>query len=102
MIIIQAAMTAKAGQRDRAIAAFTRAMAGSQAEPGCITYRYTIDLANPDLFHIVELWEDEPSILGHFQGDAFKEFMAVVGEIVDPIGMSAYAGQMEPYRLPIP
>lgn len=101
MIIIQASMTAKPGQRDRAVAAFNQAMQGSQAEPGCDTYRYTIDLGNPNLFHIVELWEDEAALLGHLQGEPFKQFMAVMGELVDPVGMSAYAGQMAPYSFPM-
>jgi quinol monooxygenase YgiN len=100
MLIIQAAMTAKPGQRDRAITAFRSAMPGSQAEPGCHTYRYSIDLDNPNLFHIVELWESEAALGAHIQGDPFKSFRAVAAEIVDPVGMSAYFGDMAPYQFP--
>jgi quinol monooxygenase YgiN len=100
MLIIQAQMTAKPGRRDAAIAAFRAAMEGSQPEPGCVTYRYTVDLYNADLFHIVELWENEAALGAHIQGEPFKNFMAVMNDIVDPIGMSAYIGEMQPYQFP--
>jgi quinol monooxygenase YgiN len=100
MIIIQASMKAKPGKRDQAIGAFNEAMAGSQAEAGCIAYRFTADIIEPDSFHILEMWEDEAALLAHLGGQAFKGFMAVAGEIVDPLGMAAHTGAMEPYSFP--
>jgi len=101
MIVIRATMKVKPGQQEAAITAFRAAMAGSQAEAGCIEYRYTADLNEADVYHILELWEDEPSLLAHLRGSAFNDFMGVAGEILDPLGFSAHAGAMEPYTLPM-
>lgn len=100
MIIIQAAMTAKPGKRNDALSAFNTAMTASQSEAGCITYRFTVDIVDPDTFHIVEIWDGEPSLLAHLGGPAFKGFMAVAGDIVEPAGMTAWSGPMEPYQFP--
>jgi quinol monooxygenase YgiN len=89
------------GKQDEAVAAFRAAMAGSTAEAGCIEYRFTADLDDIGVHHILEIWEDEPSLLAHFQGRAFKDFMAVAGDLVEPLSFVGYAGAMEPYALAI-
>jgi quinol monooxygenase YgiN len=100
MITIKASMTAKSGKRDVALSAFKSAMAGSQSEGGCIAYLFTIDIVDPDIFHVLEIWDGESSLLAHLGGEAFSKFMAVAGDIVDPIGMCAWSGLSEPYQLP--
>lgn len=101
-IIIQAALRAKPGLRDSMAAASRAAMAGSQGEPGCNTYRYTVDLDDPDLFHIVEIWDDEASLMAHFGGKPFQDFMVAVADLMEPVGMSAFAGALAPYAVPMP
>jgi quinol monooxygenase YgiN len=101
-IIIQAALKAKPGQRNAMAAACRAAMAGSQVEPGCNTYRYTIDLDDSDVFHIIEIWEDEAALSAHFGGRPFQDFMATAGPILEPIRMSASQGTLVPYVVPMP
>jgi quinol monooxygenase YgiN len=101
-IIIQAALKAKTGQRETLLQACRAAMAGSQKEPGCDTYRYTIDLDDPDIFHIIEIWADEAAFMGHLGGKPFQDFMATAGPIIDPVGMSSSQGTLSPYIMPMP
>lgn len=93
-------MRSKPNQREAAIAAFTTVMTKSQQEPGCIVYRFTADLGDPMLFHVMEIWESEQALLDHFGRAAFADFMAVAGDLVDPLGMSALSGPLEPYSFP--
>lgn len=101
MIVIRASMRIKSGQSGPARAAFAETMAGSRQEPGCVEYSFTQDLADPDLIHVVELWESEAALGAHFQAPAFTTFMARAGELIDPVGMSALSGDLEPYALPM-
>lgn len=101
VIIIRASMKAKEGKRDDALAAIRATMKGSISEPGCIEYRFTSDIDDPDIFHVLEIWEDEPSLFAHFGGDAFKGFMAKAGDVVDPMGFHALKGDLDAYALPI-
>ncbi len=101
MIIVQASMKLRAGKRDAAVAAFTAAMAGAATEKGCLEYRFTADLIDPALIHVIEFWEDEASLLAHFQGKPFKAFIAVAGDIVEPGSMSSLQGDLAPYAFPL-
>lgn len=101
-IIIQAAMQAKPGQRDSMAIACQAAMAGSQAEPGCNTYRFTVDIADSNLFHIVEVWDDEPSLLAHFGGKSFQDFITAAGDLMESIDMTALQGALAAYVVPMP
>lgn len=39
---------------------------GSRAEPGCIEYGYAVDLFDPGLIHVKEIWQDQGSLDRHF------------------------------------
>lgn len=101
MIVIRASMKVKPGKEEAALAAFRATMAGSRAEAGCVEYRFTADLEESGVHHILEIWEDEPSLIAHFQGQAFKSFMAVMGDLVDPLGFDGWTGTMTPYAPPM-
>ena len=101
MIVIRASMKAKQGKREEALVAIRATVEGSNDEPGCIEYRFTSDIDDPDIFHVIEIWEDESSLFAHFGGDAFKGFMAKSGDLVDPIGFHALKGDLDSYALPI-
>jgi quinol monooxygenase YgiN len=36
-------------------------------EPGCRAYSYAEDVAEPGLFHVVELWDDRAALAAHFE-----------------------------------
>jgi quinol monooxygenase YgiN len=56
MIVIRASMKVIQGKQDEAVAAFRAAMAGSTAEACCIEYRFTADLDDIGVHHILEIW----------------------------------------------
>lgn len=39
----------------------------SRAEAGCITYSYAMDVAEPGLVRVFEVWRDQASLDAHFQ-----------------------------------
>ena len=38
----------------------------SQAEPGCISYRFTQELSHPEKMVVVEQWESVDALVEHF------------------------------------
>lgn len=92
-------MRVKAGKEQAARDAFIAVVNGSQAEPGCVAYSFTSDVADPALTHVLEMWEDEAALHAHFGREPFQTFMAVSGDLIDPVGAAAYQGDLAPYAL---
>src|SRR3546814_19707890 len=89
MLLFDVTIEAKDVRRKEATDLLRRTMAGSQAEEGCLIYRFTADLVDPDLFHLVALWESEAAFAGHATGAAFRNFLAalpMVGRVVRSVG----------------
>lgn len=42
-------------------------LAGSRAEDGCLEYSYAVDVAEPGLIRVFEVWRDEAALQAHFQ-----------------------------------
>jgi len=101
MIVIRAMLRVKPGKEDQAKAAFIAVMDGSQAEPGCLVYTFTSDFKDPAVVHVNEVWASQEDLFTHFQGAAFANFNAVAGDIVDPIGMNAWSGDMADFAFPV-
>ncbi|MBI1406680.1 MAG: antibiotic biosynthesis monooxygenase [Caulobacter sp.] len=47
--------------------AMTAMTAASRAEAGCLTYAYALDLLEPGLVRVSELWTDRAALQAHFQ-----------------------------------
>ncbi len=99
MIIIRASLRVKPGKEEEARAAFVDTMAGSQAEPGCAAYTFTADVADPGLIHVLEIWDSEAALQAHFTGEPFRNFLAVSGELIEPVSAAGWQGNLEPYEL---
>src|SRR3546814_14627247 len=76
MILFDVTIEAKDDRRKEATGLLRRTMAGSQAEEGCLIYRFTADLDDQRLFHLVELWESEAAFDGHANGAPFRTFLS--------------------------
>jgi quinol monooxygenase YgiN len=37
----------------------------ARSRAGCLSYHYAVDLGDPDLVHVVEMWRDEAAIDTH-------------------------------------
>src|SRR6185503_14860358 len=42
-------------------------LSASRAEDGCITYSYAVDVADPGLVRVFEVWRDQAAIDAHFK-----------------------------------
>lgn len=42
-------------------------IAGSRAEDGCVTYSYAIDVLEPQVVHVFEVWRDRAALERHFK-----------------------------------
>ena len=51
-------------------------LAASRAEDGCITYSYAIDVEDPGLVRIFEIWRDQAALEAHARSAHMAEWRA--------------------------
>ena len=66
MILVLATIETTIEGIDAMKAAIKTMEAASQAEPGCISYRFTQELSNPAKMVVVEQWESVDALVDHF------------------------------------
>ena len=67
MIVIAGRVRIKPGLRAEALALAREIATRSQAEDGCLSYRFYADLDDPDTFLVFEEWRDEAALAAHFK-----------------------------------
>lgn len=67
MIVIAGRVRIKGELRDEALRLARDIAAQSEAEDGCLSYRFYADLDEPDTFLIFEEWRDEAALAAHFK-----------------------------------
>jgi len=76
MIVLVARYTVKPGQGDAVEAALTRmAPLVKAGEPGCTLYHANRATDNPDLFLLVEHYQDQAALAAHRETPHFKEII---------------------------
>lgn len=55
---------------------------GSRAEHGCLTYSHGVDLLEPGLIRLFEIWRDQESIAAHGQAAHVAAYRAAAAEFV--------------------
>jgi quinol monooxygenase YgiN len=55
-------------------------LAASRAEDGCITYSYGLDVAEPGLIRVFEVWRDQAAIDAHFKAPHMAVWRAACAE----------------------
>lgn len=81
MLLIAGTIRVQAEDQDAAAAAMAVMMAETVKEAGCVSYDFSVNVADPTLFHIFEEWESEDHLKSHFEAPHMIEFRAKVGEI---------------------
>lgn len=66
MILVLANIESEEADIDAMKAAINTMEIASQAEPGCISYRFTQELSNPAKMVVVEQWESVEALVTHF------------------------------------
>ncbi len=79
MILVLANIESTEGAIDEMKAAIAAMEIASQAEAGCISYRFTQELSHPHKMIVVEQWQSVDALVEHFAAPhmaAFGEAMA--------------------------
>jgi quinol monooxygenase YgiN len=75
-----ATLTAKPGQQDVLEQALRALVEPSRAEPGCGQYR---DLADPQVFYVIEQWASDEILETHNASAHFQNFQASAGHTIE-------------------
>lgn len=97
MILFDVTIDALDGRRDGLRALLRRTMAASRAEPGCLLYRFSVDLDQADRFHLVELWEGEEALHKHASAESFRTFLSDLPSLGRISSSIARSGALTPY-----
>ena len=73
-VVLKATWTANEGSEDVVLDALTKLSPLSRAEPGCRYYQAYRDPAEPRVFHIFEIYDDEDAVAAHGASAHFEEF----------------------------
>lgn len=79
LIVIGEVKVESAAEVDKGRDAIATMMAASNAEPGCILYAFSQDLADPALIRITEKWESQDALTAHFNAPHIAAFMKAMG-----------------------
>ena len=99
MIMIESSFRTTPENREQVIEAVKGRMWETRQEKGWLTYRFTADLEDPLVFHMLELWEDEAAFKEHLKVPATLEFGPALDKISQNIHSAVRAGPMVPYTI---
>jgi len=74
MIVIAGSVAARPERREEVIRVARTMAAATRAEAGCVTYRFSADLDDPNTLLIFEEWESEEALARHFQSPHMAAF----------------------------
>jgi quinol monooxygenase YgiN len=83
MIVIAGRARLHAHELEDAIRAGSRMAATSREEPGCLDYRFSIDIDDPLIVRVFEHWESADALEAHFATSHFRDFSEVILRAVD-------------------
>jgi quinol monooxygenase YgiN len=78
MLVVAGTITFDPAHQDRMAEAAQVVVAATRSEAGCISYEFFADLTAPGRFHLFEEWEDEASLLAHFETEHLAAFYKVM------------------------
>lgn len=81
VIVLAGSVRLAPGALDKAHPHMERMIAASRAEAGCRIYTYSIDVLDPTLIRVFEVWETEAHLDAHFQSEHIKIWRAAWAEI---------------------
>jgi quinol monooxygenase YgiN len=91
MIIVTGQARFADGEIPRIREALEKNIAATRAEPGCARYSYSVDIADPNLLHVIEEWSDEEAIASHMAAPHMAELMGALGSAkLETISINAY------------
>jgi quinol monooxygenase YgiN len=82
VIVVAGTVRVKAEKREAAVRAALAMAEATRAEPGCLAYRFSADLADPTTFSIFEEWTDADALARHFATDHMQAFRRAIPDLV--------------------
>jgi quinol monooxygenase YgiN len=84
MVIVMGTVRVDPEAVERLRPAMEAMMAASRAEDGCLIYAYALDLLEPGLVRVSELWTDRAALQAHFQTPHMATWRAALaGQVRD-------------------
>lgn len=80
MIIVEGWVRLAPGEVERLRPAALEMLRATREEEGCMEYAFAIDLADPQVFRIVERWFDQDALNAHFASPHMAAFNKAMGE----------------------
>lgn len=74
-IVMQATWVVSEGSEEVALDALAKLAPLSRAEPGCRLYQPYRDPADPQVIHIVEIYDDEAALEAHTTSEHFERYV---------------------------
>jgi quinol monooxygenase YgiN len=92
MIIVTGEVRFGDGELERLKGALARNVETSRQEEGCELYAYSVDLADPNLLRIGEMWSDQAALDSH--NKKIPELMApLAGARIERIAIKAWSAE---------
>jgi quinol monooxygenase YgiN len=82
MIVIAGTVHVRADRRAEAVRVALEMARATAGEPGCVAYRFSSALDDPDTFLLFEEWESEAALTLHFASDHMRAFQAAMPSLV--------------------
>ena len=79
-VVLKATWTASPGAEDTVLDALTKLAPLSRQEPGCRFYQAYRDPAEPRVFHIFEIYDDQDAVAAHGASEHFERY--AVGQAI--------------------
>jgi quinol monooxygenase YgiN len=76
MIIVAGSVRVEPAKREAARAIMEKVITASRGEDGCIDYAYAVDVLDPGLVRVWEVWRDRETLQRHFQTPHLGEWRA--------------------------
>jgi quinol monooxygenase YgiN len=99
MIQLKVAFDIAPARRAGFLASMREMMRDSQAEAGCLCYRFTADLDIATRFHPIEEWTSEEALQAHLRTPHFATFVQLLGQIDARRNSEARVGELVTYQL---
>jgi quinol monooxygenase YgiN len=98
MIIVSGHVRIRMDKREELIEAINALLAATREEPGCKAYRFSFDVATPELLCLHEEWATAEDLQTHLQQPHTAAFLGRLGEFTTepPIVLRHTATQTEP------
>jgi quinol monooxygenase YgiN len=73
-VVLRATWTAKEGAEETVLDAIAKLSPLSREEPGCRFYQAYRDLAQPRVYHLFEIYDDDEAVAAHTASDHFQRY----------------------------